>query len=99
VSTDTFAPGAVEDLARLSDFLREDEASASATERLVTEALSILEKHPLIGYQVESSWRQLVISRGKSGYIALYEYDVATDRVIVHAVRHQRETGFDEELV
>ncbi|HSW84968.1 MAG TPA: type II toxin-antitoxin system RelE/ParE family toxin [Usitatibacter sp.] len=93
----TYAPGAIEDLDRLADFIRDDPPLAQLTERLITDALSILEKHPLIGYEVESGWRQLVISRGKSGYLALYEYDPVSNRVIVHAIRHQRESGFDEE--
>jgi plasmid stabilization system protein ParE len=97
VATVTFAPSALEDLARHADFLREDPTSAQAAERLITQALSILEKHPLIGYQVESGWRQLVISRGKSGYLALYEYDPVRNRIIVRTIRHQREMGFDEE--
>jgi hypothetical protein len=50
----------------------------------------------LIGHQVESGWRQLVISRGKSGYLALYEYAPAANRVTVRSIRHQREVGFDE---
>jgi plasmid stabilization system protein ParE len=97
VSRITYARGAIVDLDRLADFLREDPPLAQLTERLITDALPILEKHPLIGYEVESGWRQLVISRGKSGYLALYEYDPVSNRVIVQAIRHQREGGFDEE--
>ena len=96
MATVTFAPSAIEDLDRIADFLREDPTSAQATERLITQALSILQAHPLIGHQVESGWRQLVISRGKSGYVALYEYAPAANRVTVRAIRHQREVGFDE---
>jgi len=95
VATVTYAPSAIEDLDRLADFLRDD-PSAQATGRLITQALSILQAHPLIGHQVEAGWRQLVISRGKSGYLALYEYDPVRNRVIVGAIRHQREGGFDE---
>jgi hypothetical protein len=35
-----------------------------------------------------------VISRGKTGYLALYHYDEARDRILVLAIRHQREAGF-----
>jgi plasmid stabilization system protein ParE len=97
VATVAYAPSAIEDLDRLADFLGEDPTSAQATERLITQALSILRAHPLIGHQIESGWRQLVISRGKSGHLALYEYDPVRNRVIVRAIRHQREGGFDEE--
>jgi len=97
VATVTYAPRALEDLDRLADFLRKDPASAQATERLIAQALSILQAHPLIGHQAGSGWRQLAISRGKSGYLALYEYDPVRNRVIVRAFRHQREAGFDQE--
>jgi hypothetical protein len=38
--------------------------------------------------------RELVISRGKSGYLALYDYDEPNDMVLVLALRHQREAGY-----
>ena len=34
-----------------------------------------------------------MISRGKTGYIALYRYDEIRDAVRVLAIRHQREIG------
>lgn len=37
--------------------------------------------------------RELVISRGKTGYIALYRYDEIRDVARVLAIRHQRELG------
>ena len=48
------------------------------------------------GRPVEHGLRELLISRGSSGYVALYRYDPATDVVLVLRVRHQREEGFDE---
>jgi plasmid stabilization system protein ParE len=36
----------------------------------------------------------LVISRGRSGYVAMYRYDAARDIVFVLRIRHQREAGF-----
>ncbi len=38
--------------------------------------------------------RELVISRGRSGYVALHEYSPAEDLVRVVAIRHQREVGY-----
>lgn len=37
--------------------------------------------------------RELVISRGSTGYIALYLYHEIRDVVTVLAIRHQREVG------
>jgi plasmid stabilization system protein ParE len=86
-----------DDLIRLVEFLlAEDPAAAGETNDLIVSALSILEHHPLVGRPAEDDLRELVISRGRSGYLALYEYLEAEDLVVVLAVRHQREAGFPE---
>src|SRR4051794_35198903 len=36
-------------------------------------------------------WRELVIAFGSTGYVALHEIRPASQLVVVHAVRHQRE--------
>jgi plasmid stabilization system protein ParE len=38
--------------------------------------------------------RELLISQGKTGYVALYAYEAPHDAILVLAVRHQREAGF-----
>ena len=86
---------AADDLDRLADFLLEDwPESAVATVDLVVDALAMLTLHPKIGRPTGHGLRELVISRGKSGYLALYDYDEVADMVLVLAVRHQREQGF-----
>ena len=89
---------ALEDLRRVAAFLLEnDPPSAPATAGLILEALDILQGHPLIGRPVEGArYRELVISRGRSGYLALYSYEPGGDQITLHAVRHQREVGFEE---
>ena len=88
------APRALADIERLTDFLIEsDPYSASETGALLLDGLAILKNHPLVGRKVEDGFRELVISRGRTGYLALYDYDVAHDTTIVLAIRHQREQG------
>ncbi len=88
---------ALADLVRLADFLAaNDPESARATMDLIEEAIDVLASHPLIGRRTVAELRELVISRGKTGYIALYEHYPAYDRVIVRAIRHQRDAGFEE---
>ena len=88
---------ALDDLVRLADFLAKDDPAASeATIELIMSAVEVLAAHPLIGKRVAGELRELAISRGRSGYLALYEYQPAFDRVIVLAIRHQREAGFDD---
>jgi hypothetical protein len=38
--------------------------------------------------------RELVISRGKTGHVALYDYDPDGDVVVIVALRAQREAGY-----
>jgi plasmid stabilization system protein ParE len=90
-----YSASAFDDLDRLTDFLIDtDPVSASQTVELIAEAVTILKRHPLIGRPVEDSIRELVISRGKTGYIALYSYEAEHDTVLILAIRHQRESGF-----
>lgn len=90
-----YTEAALEDLERLADFLVASEpAAAEATIDLIARAVSILEDNPLIGRPVESPLRELVISRGRTGYVALYSHEITHDVVLVAAIRHQREAGY-----
>ena len=90
-----FAAAAAEDLERLVEFLLERfPEDAIRTVDLITDALNILEQHPRIGRPLEAGLRELVISRGRTGYLALYEYDEPSDLVIVLSVRHQHEQDY-----
>lgn len=90
-----YAERAFADLDRLVDFLvGSDPAAALATVDLICEAAEILTNHPLIGRSIDGGFRELVISRGHAGYIALYSYEEAHDMVLILAVRHQREAGY-----
>lgn len=86
------APRALEDIERLVEFLmKSDPTAAAATANLLLDGIRVLKNHPLIGRVVERSYRELLISRGRSGYVVLYKYDVLCDLAVVLAIRHQRE--------
>jgi len=92
-----FAEEALADLERIFDFtFARDGADALAHIAKIRTAVMILEEHPEIGRPTEpgSRLRELVISHGKSGYVALYEYSPAENLVRVAAIRHQREAGY-----
>ena len=90
------APAALQDIERLTDFLMAADPSAAAdTARVLLNGLRILKQHPLVGRLAEAGLRELVISRGRSGYVALYRYDVASDIALILALRHQREHGYE----
>jgi plasmid stabilization system protein ParE len=86
---------ALADLERLTDFLVEtDPVAAVETVGLIEEAVELLIRHPLIGRPIEHGLRELVISRGRTGYVALYSFEEDQDAVLVLAIRHQREAGY-----
>jgi plasmid stabilization system protein ParE len=74
----------------------ESDPAPSATAAVLIGGLRILKDHPLIGRPAEFGYRELLISRGRTGYVALYKYDVAHDAVLILAARHQREGGFSD---
>ena len=85
------------DLDRLVAFLIDGEpAAALATYDLLLGALEVLRTYPTIGRPVDGVLRELVISSGSTGYLAMYEYDARADQVVVLALRHQREAGYME---
>jgi plasmid stabilization system protein ParE len=90
-----YAGRALADLERLVDFLLEsDPTAALETVELIAEAVSVLGNHPLLGRPVEQDLHELVISRGRTGYLALYSVESDSDAALILAVRHQRELGY-----
>ena len=92
MATLRFAPEALEDLERLARFLRDsDPHAASETIPMILDGLRVLASHPLIGRPIAASRRELLLFRGRTGYLAQYAFRLAQDEVVVLAVRHQRE--------
>jgi plasmid stabilization system protein ParE len=92
-----FAEEALDDLERIFEFnFLADPAVALDHINKIRSAVLILDTHPEIGRRLrgDSSLRELVVSHGKSGYVALYEYAPAESLVRVVAVRHQHEAGY-----
>jgi plasmid stabilization system protein ParE len=55
----------------------------------IIDGVEILAAHPFVGRACEANLRELVISYGKTGYIALYSYEVSHDAALILAIRHQ----------
>jgi plasmid stabilization system protein ParE len=68
--------------------------AAIAAVDAIRSAVEMLEHHPLIGRIVEGDLRELVISFGRSGYLALYRFVPARREVRILAIRHQRELDY-----
>jgi plasmid stabilization system protein ParE len=90
-----YSERAFHDLQRLTDFLLDSDPTAALdTAAVIFEAIDILAHSPEIGRKVHAGNRELVISRGRTGYLALYRYLPSVQRVLVLALRHQREAGY-----
>lgn len=88
----------LKDLERLFDFIAaEDPVRAGKQLLSVRRALELLADHPLLGREAEEGRRELILSRGRYGYIAKYRWIPAEDVVLILAVRHQREAGYTGE--
>ena len=92
-----YSARALQHLERAFEFLvQNDPNAASRAAAVIQSAVSTLAAHPLIGRRIEGEIRELVISFGKSGYVALYRFVPHLDVVRVLAIRHQRELDYPE---
>jgi plasmid stabilization system protein ParE len=87
---------ALKDVQRLYRFLSPhnlDAARRAAT--AIRHGVRLLEQQPGVGRpmaDMEPEYREWLIDFGDSGYVVLYR--LAGDRVVILAVRHQRELGY-----
>jgi len=97
VATVVYGAKAIENLEQLFNFLAQhDPQAAVAAAASIRTAIDVLGEHPLIGRRLSGSIRELVISFGRTGYLALYRFVPALDEVRVLAIRHQREIGYPD---
>jgi plasmid stabilization system protein ParE len=95
LATVAYSARALADLDRLFDFIAvTDPPAAINAGEVILDAVRTLERHPHIGRPVRGSVRELVISYGRTGYVALYRVTPRADRVEILAIRHQREAGY-----
>lgn len=86
------------DLERLFEFIATDDPQRARVQVLsVRRAFELLADHPLLGRMAEDGRRELVLSRGRYGYIAKYRWLPVDEVVLILAVRHQREAGYPDE--
>ena len=90
-----YSPNAIANIERAFEYLAErDPRSALAAASAIRTAVEVLTQHPLIGRPVEGNLRELVISFGRTGYVALYRFVPSENRARVLAIRHQRELHY-----
>ena len=91
-----WTPEALADVQRLYRFLTEKNPDvARRAAGAIRDGMQIIADHPDAGRPVDDmdpEFREWPISFGASGYVALYRLD--QDVVLVVAVRHQKEVGY-----
>lgn len=91
------APTAQEDLERLFSFLAAEDLEAAIRAReAIAKAYEFLQAFPFACRKVDprNAWlREIVISFGHAGYVALFEIDDDSTLTIL-AIRHQREEDY-----
>lgn len=63
----------------------------------ITETLNKLSSNPMIGrpFVANPDYREKVIGFGSSHMVALYRFDAVQGIVVIAAIRHERELGYD----
>ena len=88
------APEVLDDIDRFVDHLEQPQvADVASRAGEILEAIQILSRSPLIGHPVAGGKRELIIGKGKRGYVALYRYLAGIETVFILALRAQRESG------
>ena len=91
----SYTENALANLERAFEFLaQQDPGTAARAAAAIREAVQTLARHPLIGRPVDEGLRELVISFGKTGYVALYRFVPQRDEIRVLGLRHQRELDY-----
>lgn len=97
MATVYFSARALADLDRLFGFIAEhDPASEGRAAQHIADATRIPRDHQLMGRPVRGDIRELVISSGRTGYVALYRLRNGLASVEILTLRHQREAGYRE---
>ena len=90
-----YSQNALANLERAFDFIAEHDPSAAVAAAVaIRRAVETLDDHPLIGRRREGEIRELVISYGKTGYIALYRFLPERNLIRLLAIRHQHELDY-----
>jgi plasmid stabilization system protein ParE len=92
-----WSQNALRDLERLHDFLSSKSRDAARRAvKAIRQGVKLLSATPQIGRPIEDlppEFREWIIEFGQGAYIALYRFN--GNEVVILAVRHGREAGFE----
>jgi plasmid stabilization system protein ParE len=91
----TYSAAAFADLEDIfTDLDADDPTLAGNSVALIAAAVSELSTRPRLGRPAEEGLRERVISRGRTGYIALYRHLELDDCVLIIGIRHRYAAGY-----
>ena len=79
-----YSARSLDHIERAFRFLREDNpAAALAAVAAIQSAANHLAAHPLVGRRIEGELRELVVSYGQTGYVALFRFVVSRTKSVI----------------
>ena len=95
LATIDYALSAFEDIERLDAFLvQQGSLLRGQLAAFIAKAVKILAIQPGIGRPTADNHRELIVHRGRSGYLVRYRYDQEGFNVTILRIRHQSESGY-----
>ena len=95
LATIDYAFSAFEDIERLDEFLAgQDNPLRGKLAAFIAKAVTILAIQPGIGRPTTDNQRELIVHRGRSGYLVRYRYNREEFCVTILRIRHQSESGY-----
>ena len=91
----SYSAAAFADLERIFVDLETDDPTLAANSvALIAASISDLAERPALGRPAEEGLRERVVSRSRTGYIALYRHLELDDCVLIVAIRHRYAAGY-----
>jgi plasmid stabilization system protein ParE len=94
VATLAYSSRALSDIETALTRWNDDPQGALKAATAIRSAVENLAEHPLLGRRIEGELRELIVSRGPTGYVAVYRFLIAEDEVHILVLTSQRELGF-----
>ena len=87
-----YSPRVLFDIGRFFDFLAgQDPRASSVNFEYFNSRVGSLAQFPLMGREVKTGIRKLLVRRDRSGYVVIYRFEPEYDTVLILFMRHQRE--------
>jgi plasmid stabilization system protein ParE len=95
VATVVYSAGALAHIEHALARVRRDNPDVTdAAVQAISSAAALLAEHPLVGRRLRGDIREMVISIGPTGHVALYRFLPVRREVRILALRHQGELHY-----